>query len=118
MDSEEDAQRVSEAWIAAWNRHDLDAILGLYAEDVVSASPLAVSRLGLPDGTVRGKDQLRDYFARGLQPGTQLHFTLQRVLTGVDGFAIYYTRHDGSHSVDIMTLNDAGKIQTARVYHG
>ena len=118
MTTEEDAQRVAEAWIDAWNWHDLDAILDLYADDVVSVSPLVISRLGIHDGTVRGKGQLRDYFARGLQPGTQLHFTLQRVLTGVDGFAIHYTRHDGSHSVDIMTLNDAGEIQTARVYHG
>ncbi|HEX2280233.1 MAG TPA: nuclear transport factor 2 family protein [Thermomicrobiales bacterium] len=118
MVSEEDAQQVAEAWIAAWNRHDLDTILDLYANDVVSVSPLVVSRLGIPDGTVRGKEQLRDYFSRGLQPGSQLHFTLQRVLIGVDGIAIYYTRHDGSHSVDIMTLDSAGKIQTARVYHG
>lgn len=113
MISEMDAQRVAEAWIAAWNRHDLDAILDLYVDDVVSVSPLVVSRLGIQDGTVRGKQQLRGYFSRGLQQGTQLHFTLQRVLTGVDGFAIYYTRHDGSHSVDVMTLNAAGKIQTA-----
>lgn len=118
MISAETAQRIAEEWVDAWNRHDLDAILDHYADDIVSVSPLAVERLGVADGAVRGKEQLRDYFARGLAPGSKLHFELQRVLLSVDGMAIYYTRDNGRHCVDVMTLNEAGKVRTATVYYG
>jgi ketosteroid isomerase-like protein len=116
--SEADARRIAEEWIDAWNRHDLDAIVDHYADDVVSISPLAVERLGVADGAVRGKDQLRDYFARGIAPGSTLHFELQRVLTSIDGMAIYYTRENGKHCIDVMTFNDAGKVVAARVFYG
>jgi ketosteroid isomerase-like protein len=116
--SEADARGIAEEWIDAWNRHDLDAIVDHYADDVVSVSPLAVERLGVADGAVRGKAQLRDYFARGVGPDSKLHFVLQRVLTSVDGMAIYYTRETGKHCVDVMTCNDAGKVVAARVFYG
>jgi ketosteroid isomerase-like protein len=38
------ARRFAETWYAAWNSHDLAAILDHYADDVKMASPL-VSRL-------------------------------------------------------------------------
>jgi ketosteroid isomerase-like protein len=118
MLSVEQAQRIAEEWIDAWNRHDLDAILDHYADNIVSISPLAIERLGVPDGAVRGKEQLRDYFARGIAPGSTLHFQLKRVLLGADGMVIYYTRENGRHCVDVMTLDDAGKVVSARVFYG
>ena len=118
MLSDEQARAIAEEWIDTWNRHDLDAIIDHYADDIVSVSPLAVERLGVADGAVRGKEQLRDYFARGIAPGSKLHFELQRVLTSVDGMAIYYTRENGKHCVDVMTLNEHGKVTAARVFYG
>ncbi len=118
MISAETAQRIAEEWIDAWNRHDLDAVIDHYSDDIVSVSPLAVERLGVADGAVRGKEQLRDYFSRGLAPGSQLHFELQRVLLGVNGMAIYYTRENGRHCVDVMTLDETGKVRTATVLYG
>ena len=116
--TEQDARRIAEEWIDAWNRHDLEAILDHYADDIVSVSPLAIERLGVPDGAVRGKEQLRDYFSRGIAPGSTLKFELQRVLLGAGGMAIYYTRENGRHCVDVMTLNEAGKVRTATVLYG
>ncbi|CAN5292636.1 hypothetical protein BH23CHL1_BH23CHL1_19900 [soil metagenome] len=117
MISEDDAQRIAEEWISAWNRHDLDAIVDHYAGDIVSFSPLSVTRLGIPDGKIEGKERLRSYFAGGLEAAGNLHFELQRVLSGVEGMAIYYVRENGQHVADVMTLNDAGKVTTARVFH-
>lgn len=118
MLSMEQAQRIAEEWIDAWNRHDLDAILDHYADDIVSISPLAIERLGVPDGAVHGKEALRDYYSRGIAPGSTLKFELQRVLLGADGMAIYYTRENGKHCVDVMTLDDEGKVRSARVFYG
>jgi ketosteroid isomerase-like protein len=42
----ESAERFGVAWLAAWNAHDLDAILARYHDDVVFSSPFAVELAG------------------------------------------------------------------------
>ena len=54
-------------WIAAWNSHDLDAIMSHYEDTVELTSPVAAQLLGVPDGKVIGKANLRAYFQRGLE---------------------------------------------------
>jgi ribosomal protein S18 acetylase RimI-like enzyme len=75
-------------WIAAWNRHDLDAILSHYADEVVFASPFAMRLTG--DGTVRSKDALRAYFAAALTKFPYLQFRLRHTLAGVNGLVLLY----------------------------
>jgi ketosteroid isomerase-like protein len=40
------ARRVAGEWFDAWNRHDLEAVLGHYADDVEFTSPFAVELAG------------------------------------------------------------------------
>jgi ketosteroid isomerase-like protein len=54
-------------WINAWNSHDSEAILNHYATDIVFTSPFVAKLNNMPDGTLRGREMLRDYFSRGLQ---------------------------------------------------
>ncbi len=69
------AVRKAKAWCDAWNVRDLDAVMAHYAEDVAVCSPLVVKRLGIPDGWLRGKSALRDYFAIGMgNAALQLEF--------------------------------------------
>lgn len=117
--NEDEARRLAHAWLAAWNRHDLDAILAHYAGDVVLTSPLVVRRLGKADGTLRGRDELREYLDIGLRSVEDLHFTLHQVLTGVDGVTVLYARENGALVADVMVLNSEGLVRRARVfYHG
>ena len=58
------AQATTREWLRAWNQHDLDAVMRLYADRLEFVSPLVVERLGRADGTITRKDELRDYFAR------------------------------------------------------
>lgn len=111
------AWQTAEDWCAAWNRRDLDAVMAHYADDVVLTSPVAVIRLGLADGTVRGKAAVRDYFAIGMQ-APDLHFDLQDVLLGVDGMAILYRRENGAMVLDTAELDAHGKARRVRVYRG
>jgi hypothetical protein len=53
-------------WIDAWNAHDVERVLGHYAENVVLVAEGVRTRLGRADGTARGKDELRDHFRLGL----------------------------------------------------
>ena len=72
------AQRFAADWIAAWNRHDLDAILAHYADDFEMVSPLIPQLAGEPSGRLRGKTRVGAYWARALHerdllaPGAQL----------------------------------------------
>ena len=59
-----DLVALGERWIAAWNSHDLDRVLALYAEDAEMTSD-GIVRLGFTvQGSVRGKQNLRAYSAQ------------------------------------------------------
>jgi len=105
-------------WIEAWNRHDLEAVLVHYAEELEFVSPLVVKRLGRPDGTIRSKDELRAYFAASLGPGSTLRFDLQAVLVGVQGYTIVYRNHRGQLVAEVAFPDSAGLIVRAHVHHG
>ena len=95
-------------WIAAWNRHDLDAILAHYADDVVFTSPFAVRLTG--DGTVRGKDALRAYFAAALTKFPDLHFRLRHALPGVNSLVLVYDSVEGLLAAEAFEFDASGKV--------
>ena len=111
------AWQAAQDWCEAWNRRDLEAILSHYTDDVVLTSPMVVQRLGRPDGTVHGKAELRDYFARGLR-ASGLRFQLQDVLLGVEGMAVVYRRETGALVTDVVELDAAGKGRRVHAYYG
>lgn len=67
-------------WIAAWDSHELEAILEQYDDAVELTSLVAAQILGTDDGRVVSKADLRDYFQRGLQVHPDLVFRLEDVL--------------------------------------
>jgi hypothetical protein len=44
------ARAHAESWVSAWNAHDLDAIVALYADEVEFRSPFVVTRRVDPQG--------------------------------------------------------------------
>ena len=62
---ETEARAFADGWLAAWNDHDLEQILSLYAPDIVFLSPVAERRVG--GGRVEGIDKLRRYWAAMLE---------------------------------------------------
>ena len=97
-------------WAQAFNAHDLERILSHYADDVVLVSPIAIERLGVTDGTVRGKAALRAYFARALGPGSPLHFTLRRCYRGVGSVVVEFERLDGRRGAEMLVLDADGRV--------
>jgi hypothetical protein len=96
---------LASAWIAAWNAHDLDAVLAHFHDDVVFHSPLIQQLMGEPSGTVKGKAQLRAYWTEGLRAVPDLHFELLTVLTGVDLIVIHYRDQRGRATVEVGRLD-------------
>lgn len=106
----EDAQSFANDWVAAWNAHDLEAILGHYEDDVELISPAAAHLLGKSDGRVAGKAALRAYFERGLAAYPELRFELEDVLCGIHSVVLYYINQKGTHTGEFMELSTAGKV--------
>ena len=76
--SESEADAFVADWMEAWNDHDLERILGHYADDVEYYSPF-IAQLAEPggpgvDGRLVGKAAVRAYFADALGRYPDLRF--------------------------------------------
>ena len=106
----DDAWKLAKEWIAAWNAHDLDAILTHYDEAIELTSPVAAQLLGLPDGRVVGKTNLKAYFQRGLEAYPELRFELEDVMWGLNSVVLCYKNQKGTCSAEFMELSARGKV--------
>lgn len=106
----DDAKHLADRWIAAWNAHNIDAIMSHYDDAVELISPTAARLLGTPDGRVTGKANLRAYFKKGLDAFPELHFEIKEVLVGMSSVVLYYTNQKGTHTAEFMELSPAGKV--------
>jgi ketosteroid isomerase-like protein len=112
------AERHAEGWLAAWNAHDLDGVLALFADEVVFTSPLAADLLGISDGTVQGKDALRSYWEVGLSKNPDLHFERVDVLAGVDTLTVLYRNQRGRLVTEMLRIRGDGLVDRGWVSYG
>ena len=110
MLTKEQAHQFAQAWVAAWNTHDLDQIMSHYEEEVELISPVAAQLLNQSDGKVIGKANLRAYFQKGLSAYPALHFDLKDVLWGVGSVVLYYANQRGTHTGEFMEISPQGKV--------
>lgn len=108
--TKDDAWKLAEQWVAAWNAHDLDAIMSHYEDEVELTSPVAAQLLSLPGGKVAGKTNLRAYFRRGLEAYPDLRFGLENVLWGINSVVLYYSNQKGNRTAEFMELSATGKV--------
>ncbi|HLZ50359.1 MAG TPA: nuclear transport factor 2 family protein [Candidatus Acidoferrum sp.] len=108
--TKEEAWKLAEHWVAAWNAHDLDLILTHYEDGVELTSPAAAQLLARADGKVVGKTNLRAYFQRGLEAYPNLHFQLEDVLWGVNSVVLIYQNQKGTRTAEFMELSAPGKV--------
>jgi len=110
---------LAERWLAAWNAHDLNAILALYAADARHTSK-RVRLLGGSDETLHGRDAIAAYFRRGIERYPSLRFEPMSVSTGPRTVVIEYQRHgteETESAVELLETNSDGMIVHSRVYH-
>ncbi len=108
--NKDQAWKLANEWIAAWNAHHLELILSHYDDSVELTSPVAAQLLGKPDGKVVGKSNLRAYFQRGLEAFPDLHFSLDEVFWGVNSVLLSYTNQTGKRTGEFMELSPDGKV--------
>lgn len=95
-------------WIAAWNAHDLEAIISHYAPEIVFLSPVAERRFG--NGRVEGIAALRDYWGLSLKSQPELRFEFRAVLSGFDALTILYRNHRAQLVAETVEFNSGGKV--------
>jgi hypothetical protein len=108
--TKEDAWKLAEHWVAAWNAHDLESIMAHYEDGVELTSPVAAQLLGTADGKVVGKANLRAYFQKGLAAYPELQFRLEDVFLGLSSVVLCYKNQKGTRTAELMELSTAGKV--------
>jgi len=116
MDNET-ARRWAEQWVDEWNRHDVEAVLTHFADDIEFSSPLVVQVMGHADGVVRGKDELRTYWTTALASRPDLRFELLDVHVGADCLVVHYRNQAGRVASELEVF-DADGLDGGKVVHG
>jgi len=96
-------------WIAAWNGHDIDAIMSHYAEDVTVKSPFLAEAVPGSGGTVTGRETLREIYGKAFKKYPQLHFELLRVLASTQSLVIHYKSVENLLAAETFVLGEDGK---------
>lgn len=105
-----DVNQFASEWIAAWNAHDVEAILAHYGAEVEYTSPF-VAKLTGGGATLRGKDALRDYVQRGLAAFPELHFTLLETYTGADSVVLRYRSVRDLVAAETFQFDAKGRVK-------
>jgi hypothetical protein len=112
------AGKLAAEWIAAWNSHDLERILEHYEDDFEMRSPLIVQRRFAETGVLRGKAAIRPYWTAGLAATPPIQFELLGAYGGVNQVVIHYKSVGRRHVVEVLELDDAGRIVRGSACHG
>ena len=111
-----DKEVFAKEWIEVWNSHDLDRILSHYSDDIEITSPMIKTVMGIAEVTLRGKENVREYWETALKRVPDLHFELIGVTGGVNSAAICYTSVSGKTAVEVMFFNEENKIRKVIVH--
>lgn len=117
MITTEFAAHFASDWVDSWNAHDLDRILAHYTDDFEMTSPLIVSLMQIPSGTLKGKDRIREYWAKALERRPDLEFSLQKVTFGLNSLAVHFQSETGRSSIDWFLFGENGKVVKSLAHH-
>ncbi len=104
-------------WIDAWNAHDLERIMSHYADEVEFIAQTVVSRWDKADGKLKGKNELRQHFSKGLALAPNIHFTVDDILWAPCGYAVLYHRENGNRVLDAVELDEHGLATKVTAYY-
>jgi hypothetical protein len=105
-----DPDTFTRSWLAAWNAHDIEAVLKHFSDDVVFTSPMAIRVLNDSDGILHGKNALRAYWITALQRIPDLHFELVGGYFGVSVIVINYRNQTGTLVNEVLVFGEDGLV--------
>lgn len=106
-----EGEAFAQRWVQAWNAHEVEEVLEHFADHVVFTSPVAAQVLDgsgcplAPDGVIRGKAALRNYWSEGLRRVPDLHFEVLGVYVGISTVVINYRNQKGGLVNEVLTFD-------------
>lgn len=114
-------RKIAEAWLACFDRRDLDGLLALYADDAVHTSPKIRVRHPDTGGVLRGKAAMRAWWQDSFDRLPSMKYVPTSITA--DGERVYmeYVREVAGEPpypvAEVLDVRD-GKIIASRVFHG
>lgn len=113
--------QIAEKWFAAFNAHDLEALLALYADDARHFSPKLKIRQPETEGWVKGKDALRSWWQDSFDRLPTLQYIPTSFTANNERVIMEYVRKVSGEAdmliAEVLEIKDA-LIVGSRVYHG
>lgn len=97
-----DPQQFAAEWAAAWNAHDVEAVLRHFHDDATFASPFALHVFPESGGKLFGKQAIRDYWTAGIARIPDLRFSIDEVFAGVDCIVIAYVNQKQARVSEVL----------------
>jgi ketosteroid isomerase-like protein len=113
--------QIARAWLDAFNAHDVDALVALYADECTHTSPKI--RMLHPDsgGKLVGKPALAAWWRDSNRRLPSLRYEATAILADDTRAIIEYVRHAPNEAplpvAEAFDVRD-GRIVASRVYHG
>ena len=105
-------------WIDAFNRHDIERLLGLYSDDAAHYSPEMERVKPETGGWLEGKAQLREWWQHKFDELPDLHYDLMTITAGETKVFMEYERkvlgQESRHVMEYLYIEN-GIITESRV---
>ena len=114
-------KEIANNWMDAFNSHDLEKLLALYADTAEHFSPKLLLRKPETQGWIKGKPALREWWMDAFLRLPSLHYQATNFITQNDSIFMEYIRKvEGEPDLrvgEVLEIGD-GLIVASRVYHG
>jgi len=112
---------LARAWLRAFNAHDVDALVALYAADATHTSPKIRALHPETGGLLVGKEALTQWWREALVRLPELSYEETSLTASDERVFLEYLRHVPLEPVmrvaEVFDVRD-GRIIASRVYHG
>lgn len=114
-------EAIAEAWLTAFNAHDVQALVALYADDCTHTSPKIRALHPETGGQLLGKPALTEWWTDALRRLPGLRYEKTALTANAARVFLEYVRHAPNEAplpvAEVFDIS-AGKIVASRVYHG
>jgi ketosteroid isomerase-like protein len=112
---------IARAWLAAFNAHDVDALVALYDDRAEHTSPKIRALHPDTGGKIVGKAALTSWWKDAIARVPGLRYEETSLTADDDRVLLEYVRHATDQPpmlvAEVFTVRD-GRIVSSRVYHG
>jgi hypothetical protein len=117
----EDNTAIGRKWLDAFNRHDVDALVALYADGATHTSPKIRALHPETGGKLVGKEAMSSWWRESNARLPNLFYEQTNITADARRVIVEYIRHaPGQEPMPVAEAFDieGGKIVASRVYHG